>query len=290
MNHFKKNIARRKIVRGVSQLTSGVSTSDGMDVRLIRFIGSKELNMIDPFLLFDTFNSDQPNDYLGGFPNHPHRGFETVTYLLAGNMRHKDNAGHEGVIKAGGVQWMTAGRGIVHSEMPEQENGLLQGFQLWVNLPASKKYSAPNYQEFKATDIPVEMLPKGGIIRVISGKTDKGTLGVIKNKLTEPLFLDVSLNQDTTFEQEVTSTHAGFIYIVEGNVLIGIDGTEMSKQMLGILGNGNKVKISSKDKSCRFLLIAGKRLNEPVARGGPFVMNTKQEVQQAFQDYEQGRF
>jgi redox-sensitive bicupin YhaK (pirin superfamily) len=290
MNDINQSSEWQGKVRELDHLTSGVPASDGDGVRLTRIIGSPKLNMVDPFLLLDSFESDQPNDYIGGFPDHPHRGFETVTYLLAGRMRHKDNAGHEGVIETGGVQWMTAGRGIVHSEMPEQENGLLQGFQLWVNLPASDKFTAPTYQEFKALDIPVEILSSGGTIRVISGKTDKGTLGLIKNKLTEPLFLDVSLNQNSTFEQNIISTHAGIIYIIEGTVLIGTEHTVLSKQMLGVLGKGDKVKIFSKDKNSRFLLIAGKRLNEPVARGGPFVMNTRQEVQQAFLDFEQGRF
>lgn len=277
-------------VRELDQQTPGFPASDGDGVRLTRIIGSPELNMVDPFLLLDSFESDQPNDYIGGFPDHPHRGFETVTYLLAGRMRHKDNAGHEGVIETGGVQWMTAGRGIIHSEMPEQENGLLKGFQLWVNLPASEKFTPPTYQEFKREDIPVEMLSKGGTVRVISGQTDKGTLGLIKNKHTEPLFLDVNLNQNATFEQDVISTHSVFLYLIEGTALIGTERTKLSKKMLGVLGNGDKVKIFSMRENSRFLLIAGKRLNEPVARSGPFVMNTRQEVQQAFLDFEQGKF
>ena len=290
MSDTNQNSVRKGKVRELAHLTSGIPASDGDGVRLTRIIGSPEVNMVDPFLLLDSFESDQPNDYIGGFPDHPHRGFETVTYLIAGCMRHKDNAGHEGVIEPGGVQWMTAGRGIVHSEMPEQKNGLLHGFQLWINLPAAEKMTAPKYQEFKETEIPIETLAMGGKIRVISGQTDHGTLGPAKNKLTEPLYLDVNFNRDHTFEQDVFSSHGCFVYVIEGSVLIGTERAELSSRMLGVLGDGDRVKVYSNDKSSRFLLIAGKRLNEPVARGGPFVMNTKQEVQQAFFDFQQGRF
>lgn len=290
MNFTSKKAVSTWKVRELVKQTLGVPTSDGDGVQLTRIVGSPEINMVDPFLLLDSFESDQPNDYIGGFPNHPHRGFETVTYLLAGRMLHKDNAGHEGVIEPGGVQWMTAGRGIVHSEMPEQENGLLQGFQLWVNLPAAKKMTAPTYQEFQATEIPIETLASGGTVKVISGQTDQGTEGPVKNGFTEPLYLDVHLNQGTTFEQSVSNTHGGFVYVIEGSVHIGQENTELTPRMLGIFGDGDKVEVSSRSIKSRFLLIAGKRLNEPVARGGPFVMNTKQEVLQAFQDFQQGRF
>lgn len=270
--------------------TPGIPASDGDGVRLTRIVGSPEVDMIDPFLLLDAFESDQPDDYMGGFPDHPHRGFETVTYLLAGRMRHKDSAGHEGVIEPGGVQWMTAGRGIVHSEMPEQENGLLSGFQLWVNLPASDKMMAPAYQEFPAAEIPVETLASGGTVKVISGQTDQGTVGPVKNKLTDPLYVDVHLEQNETFEQKVATTHGGFVYVIEGGVKVGSNNAELPAKTLGVLGDGDKVEITAGDKASRFLLIAGKRINEPVARGGPFVMNTKQEILQAFQDYQQGKF
>ena len=235
------------------------------------------------------FESDQPNDYIGGFPHHPHRGFETVTYLLAGRMRHKDNAGHEGVIEPGGVQWMTAGRGIIHSEMPEQKNGLLQGFQLWINLPAVKKMTAPRYQEYHAFEIPIETHTSGSTIRVISGRTDRGTEGLVKNEHTNPLFLDVNLINGKSFQQDVSRKHGVFVYVIKGSVHIGVGKAELSQGMLGVLGAGDKVIISSKGYDSRFLLIRGKRLNEPVARGGPFVMNTSQEVQQAFKDFQQGR-
>jgi redox-sensitive bicupin YhaK (pirin superfamily) len=275
-------------IREIVQLTRGIAASDGDGVQLTRIIGSPPVEMIDPFLLLDAFGSDRPGDYIGGFPDHPHRGFETVTYLLAGRMRHKDNAGHEGVIQPGGVQWMTAGSGIVHSEMPEQEDGLLSGFQLWVNLPASEKMSKPAYQEFPASKIPVERLDDGGQINVIAGQTDQGTKGPVDNPHTEPLYLDVSLMQGTRFDQDVPATHGSFIYVIDG--AIDASGTMLPAGSLGVLGDGDKVEVTSLDGASRFLLIAGKRLNEPVARGGPFVMNTREEVRQAFDDYRQGRF
>ena len=204
MNASNQNSAGHGKVRELAQLTSGIPASDGDGVRLTRIVGSPEINMVDPFLLFDVFESDSPDDYIGGFPDHPHRGFETVTYLLAGRMRHKDNTGREGVIKPGGVQWMTAGRGIVHSEMPEQENGLLQGFQLWVNLPATAKMTAPAYQEFPASVIPSEKLEAGGTIKVIAGRTDNGTEGPVKNVYTDPLYLDVQLEPGQTVQRPAT--------------------------------------------------------------------------------------
>ncbi len=264
----------RKIVKTIR----GMAASDGDGVQLTRIIGSPELDMLDPFLMLDSFASDNPGDYIGGFPEHPHRGFETVTYMLAGKMRHKDNAGHEGVIEAGGVQWMTAGRGILHSEMPEQTEGLLQGFQLWVNLPAKDKMLPPAYQEFTAADIPEEAF-EGGTIKVISGVTDAGTIGAVQGTATNPLYLDVALNG--SFRQAIPPTHNGFIYVIEGEV------AGVAKGHVGVLGAGDSVALQG---AGRFLLIAGAQLNEPVARGGPFVMNTREEILQAFDDYRSGRF
>jgi len=275
-------------LREIVQLTRGMPASDGDGVQLTRIIGSPPVDMVDPFLLLDAFGSDRPGDYIGGFPDHPHRGFETVTYLLAGRMRHKDNAGHEGVIEPGGVQWMTAGRGIIHSEMPEQEDGLLSGFQLWVNLPSSEKMAKPAYQEFPSSEIPVERLGDGGQITVIAGQTDQGTKGSVENQHTTPLYLDIHLKQATRFQQAVPDTHGSFIYVIEG--MVEVSGTMVPAGSLGVLGEGDRVDITSPDGESRFLLIAGKRLNEPVARGGPFVMNTKEQVLQAFDDYRHGRF
>jgi len=273
--------------RDIVQTSMGQLASDGDGVRLTRMVGSPDVNMVDPFLLFDAFGSDQPGDYIGGFPSHPHRGFETVTYLLAGRMRHKDSAGHEGVIEPGGVQWMTAGRGVVHSEMPEQENGLLAGFQLWVNLPASHKMTDPAYQEFSASEIPVEQLASGGSVKVIAGQTDQGTVGPAHIATTKPLFFDVSLPPDASFRQAVPSSYGGFLYVLEGHVQ---GGGEVLAKMVGVLGDGDHIDMVAGPTGARFLLIAGIQLNEPVARGGPFVMNTKTEILQAFEDYQQGRF
>ncbi|MBL4893875.1 MAG: pirin family protein [Emcibacter sp.] len=278
------------LLRKIIKRSVGQRASDGAGVRLTRLIGSPEIDMLDPFLLLDCFESDNPDDYIGGFPEHPHRGFETVTYLLAGRMRHKDNAGHEGVIAPGGVQWMTAGRGIVHSEMPEQEDGLLKGFQLWVNLPAKDKMSAPAYQEFSAETIPVENQSDGVIVRVISGQTDEGTVGAVKNTWTHPLYLDISLKAGSSFHQAIPPSHNGFIYVIEGAIEAD-DAQDMVKaKQLAVLGDGDHVTLRAGTEDSRLLLIAGQRLNEDVARGGPFVMNTRAEVMQAFQDYQNGKF
>ncbi len=270
--------------------TTGLRTSDGDGVNMTRLIGTTQLENVDPFLLLDTFGSDKPNDYIGGFPSHPHRGFETVTYLLNGKMRHKDNAGNEGVIESGGVQWMTAGKGIVHSEMPEQEDGLLEGFQLWVNLPAADKMVAPAYQEFTKTEVPVERSDNGTEIRVVAGKTLKGTVGPVINSYVSPLFMDISLQAGEEFEQTVDGADNTLIYMIEGEVLIGNEARELSAKNLGILEQGDYVFVKSKSGITRFLLISAKPLNEPIARGGPFVMNTQDQVRQAFDDFKNNRF
>ena len=275
--------------RELLQTTSGIAASDGDGVKLTRIIGSQELNVLDPFLLLDAFESDNPHDYIGGFPSHPHRGFETVTYLLAGRMRHKDNAGNEGVIEPGGVQWMTAGKGIVHSEMPEQENGLLMGFQLWVNLPAAAKMSEPAYQEFSPDRVPLEQRQNGTLVRVISGTTSEGTRGPVQNSYVKPTYMDVTLPAGADFEQVVGASDNAFIFVTEGNLLIGDSRQHLGHRELGILGEGDQITVSA-NAAVRFLLVAGQPLNEPIARGGPFVMNTKAEVMQAFTDYQNGQF
>ncbi len=277
------------VVRELKSMTSGRPAMDGDGVKMTRLIGTPELNMLDPFLLLDAFGSDQSQDYIGGFPDHPHRGFETVTYLLAGRMRHKDSAGHEGVIEAGGVQWMTAGRGIVHSEMPEQEDGLLQGFQLWVNLPASEKMQKPAYQEFPADEIAVENHNNGTRIRVIAGKTNKGTSGPVINHHVDPLYMDVSLPNDQLFEQTVDKEHNTFIFVIEGELSVGDRHQILGTRQMGILSEGDEIVVSAKGDT-RFLLVSARPLNEPVERGGPFVMNTKAEVLQAFEDFQKNRF
>ena len=275
--------------RELLRTTSGVAASDGDGVKMTRVIGSQELNVLDPFLLLDAFESDKPDDYIGGFPSHPHRGFETVTYLLAGRMRHKDNAGNEGVIEPGGVQWMTAGKGIVHSEMPEQENGLLMGFQLWVNLPAAAKMMRPAYQEFPPDRVPLEQRQNGTLVRVISGTTSEGTQGPVENSYVEPTYMDVTLPGGEEFKQKVGASDNAFVFVIEGDLLIGNGRQPLGPRELGILGEGDHVTVTA-DGPAQFLLVAGQPLKEPIARGGPFVMNTKAEVMQAFTDYQNGQF
>ncbi len=277
------------ITRALQTLTSGQPVSDGDGVKMTRIIGTPELNMLDPFLLLDTFESDQAQDYIGGFPDHPHRGFEAVTYLLAGCMRHKDSAGHAGVIEAGGVQWMTAGRGIIHSEMPEQTDGLLQGFQLWINLPASKKMQAPAYQEFPANIIAVEQLENGTEIRVIAGSTNNGTTGPVINHHTNPVYMDVSLPKGQRFEQAVDTDDNVFIFVITGELSVGDSMRNIGRHQMGVFGEGDQVVVTA-NEAARFLFVAARPLNEPVARGGPFVMNTKAEVLQAFEDFKQNQF
>ncbi len=276
-------------IRELRAVITGLPTSDGDGVKMTRMIGTPELNMLDPFLLFDVFESDQANDYIGGFPDHPHRGFETVTYLLSGRMRHKDSSGHEGVIESGGIQWMTAGKGIIHSEMPEQEQGLLQGFQLWINLPAKDKMQAPAYQEFPANEIAVEHLDNGTEIRVIAGETNYDTKGPVVNTTVNPVYMDVSLPPDQVFEQSVKTDDHAFIFIIEGQLSIGETTRILNRRQLGILKKGDQVKVTA-NETTRFLLVAAHPLNEPVARGGPFVMNTKAEILQAFDDFNNNTF
>lgn len=279
-------------LRSLIQVVRGVPTTDGAGVQLTRVMCQPALPMLDPFLLLDAFRSDRPNDYIAGFPPHPHRGFETVTYLLAGRMRHQDNAGHQGVIEAGGIQWMTAGRGIVHSEMPEQREGLLEGFQLWVNLPAGHKMDPPAYQEHAAGEIPKEEREGGIRLRVITGETSLGTRGPVVQSLTQPLYLDVESPPGTAFHETLPAEHNAFLYVIAGALEVA-DGqggmVRLGPDELGILSKGDAVAARAVEAGTRFLLIAGRPLNEPVARGGPFVMNTEAEIQQAFADYRAGR-
>ena len=277
--------------RYVSRVVQGLPAVDGAGVELTRVIGTPQLNMLDPFLLLDAFDSNQPDAYIAGFPPHPHRGFETVTYLLAGCIRHRDNAGHEGVIEPGGVQWMTAGRGIVHSEMPEQTDGRLAGFQLWVNLPASHKLSEPTYQEYAPDQIPVEVRESGGVLRVIAGATSRGTRGPVVQPLTEPIYFDVSLASGDVFYETLPEQHHALLYVIDGRVeLAGVDGStvEISTRSLAVLAAGDTIEVHTVSGRAQFLLIAGKPINEPVVRGGPFVMNTKAEIRQAQEDYANG--
>jgi redox-sensitive bicupin YhaK (pirin superfamily) len=273
--------------RPVVQVVRGQETADGDGVRLTRLIGGPALPQLDPFLLLDDFRSDDPDDYIGGFPPHPHRGFETVTYLMHGRMRHGDNAGHSGVIEHGGVQWMTAGRGIVHSEMPEQEDGLLAGFQLWVNLPAAHKMMAPRYQEFGAENIPLEPREDGVVAKVIAGTTSRGTRGPVRELITPVSYFDITLPAGARFEEPVDVERNAFVYVFDGEVRIG--GRRIEAFSLALLGAGDAVEIAA-DSDSRLLLVSGAPLREPVARGGPFVMNTEAELRQAYSDYRAGKF
>ncbi len=276
-------------IRELRHLTLGMPASDGAGVKLTRLIGTPEINMLDPFLMLDAFESDNADDYISGFPPHPHRGFETVTYMLAGRMRHKDSAGNEGVIAPNGVQWMTAGRGIIHSEMPEQEEGLMQGFQLWVNLPAKAKLTEPKYQEFPAEQITVETTESGGEIRVIAGHTNAGAQGAVTNDFVKPTYLDISLKQSEVFSQNISSQENSFIYVISGSLVVGDKQRIVKKKQLGILAEGNAIKITA-ETNTRFILVSALPLNEPVAKGGPFVMNTQDELRQAVEDYHSGNF
>ncbi len=266
----------------IQERLTGRPTSDGAGVKLTRLIGGAPLQDLDPFLLLDHFGSEESTDYIGGFPEHPHRGFETVTYMLKGKMRHKDSAGNEGVISDGDIQWMTAGSGIIHSEMPEQSEGEMSGFQLWVNLPKSDKMTPPKYQEYKAADIPVEHRDNGVQIKVIAGQTDQGTIGVINNDYVHPNYWDVMMPAGTDLTDHLPVTHNAFIYVYDGK--IEIDEAYLKVGELAVLTPAETLRVNSLEEA-RFLVISGKPLNEPVARYGPFVMNTMDEINQALQDF-----
>ncbi|WP_350334776.1 pirin family protein [Coralliovum pocilloporae] len=280
-------------LRPVLLVTDGHASSDGDGVKLRRYIGTPDLDMIDPFLMLDWFHSDEPNDYIGGFPDHPHRGFETVTYMQAGKVRHWDNQGHSGVVEPGGVQWMTAASGVIHSEMPEQDNGLLSGFQLWINLPAINKMDEPGYQEFDNELIPIEARPEQGVtVKVIAGDTDAGTSAAVQDIATNPIYWDVHMHADSVFEDCIDVRNNAFIFVHEGAVEVisrGAEPVRVRTSQLGVLGAGNKLKIRALTDA-KVLVAAAMPLNEPVARGGPFVMNTRAEILQAFEDYREGRF
>ena len=276
--------------RRVRQVVRGRPTSDGAGVKLTRVIGQPGLDMLDPFLMLDEFRSDQADDYIAGFPSHPHRGFETVTYMLAGRMRHGDNQGNSGLLTAGSVQWMTAGRGILHSEMPEQEDGLMWGFQLWVNLPAKDKMTAPRYQDIAPERIPEVQLAPGAKARVIAGAVG-GVRGPVEADATAPVYLDLILDHGATVEIPLPSNHNAFAYVYEGQARVG-DGpsSDLLRGDLGVLELGERVLLSSPNAPARLILVAGRPLNEPVAKYGPFVMNTPQQIAQTIEDFRAGRF
>jgi len=275
--------------RGIARIVAGRPTTDGAGVRMTRVIATPELDHFDPFLLLDEFRSDDPNDYIAGFPDHPHRGFETVTYMLAGAMKHGDNQGNTGLLGPGSVQWMTAGRGIVHSEMPQQQDGLMWGFQLWVNLPAVRKMSPPRYQDIPAGDIPVVSIGKDVAVRVIAGEL-QGVTGPVSGVATEPFYLDIRCPGPAEFDVPTPETHNAFVYVYEGEVEVAADERRVvSRGQIALLSDGSGVEVSCA-AAARFILVAGRPVHEPIARYGPFVMNTREEIEQAIVDYQSGRF
>jgi len=274
--------------RAVERVIQGQAVMDGAGVKINRVLTQPLQRRLDPFLMLDNFGSDEANDYIAGFPSHPHRGFETVTYMIEGRMRHRDSAGNEGLLENGGVQWMTAGRGVIHSEMPEQQEGRMEGFQLWLNLPAKDKLRAPWYRDFKAADVPGFTTPMGATVKVIAG-TSHGVAGAVQRDDTEPLYLDVSLPAGATFSQRIPAGHNAFLYPYRGNVTVG--GRDVAACGMAIFANDGATDgvVVTAAEASRFILIAGRPLNEPIAQYGPFVMNTQQEIAQAVDDFRAGR-
>jgi quercetin 2,3-dioxygenase len=276
-------------IRPVLRRVQGVPASDGAGVKLRRVIGTQALPGVDPFLLLDEIRSDAGQDYAAGFPDHPHRGFETVTYVLAGRMRHGDNRGNSGLLTAGSVQWMTAGRGIVHSEMPEQEDGLMWGFQLWVNLPAKDKMIAPRYQDIAPERVPEVVLSDGARVRVLAG-TFAGVAGPVEGIVTDPILLDIAVPAGARVAVPLPVGHNAFLYAFEGEAEIGDPGTILPRGNAAVLGAGDAALVRGSAGGGRVLLAAARPLGEPVARYGPFVMNTQQQIREAIEDFQAGRF
>jgi redox-sensitive bicupin YhaK (pirin superfamily) len=275
--------------RQVERLVVGQPTSDGAGVKLERVLTQNLQRRLDPFLMLDHFSSDKPEDYGAGFPEHPHRGFETVTYMRQGRIRHRDSAGNEGLVSDGGVQWMTAGRGVIHSEMPEQREGRMAGFQLWLNLPARDKLRAPWYLDVQGADVP-QFERDGVTVRVIAGESH-GVKGAVQREVTEPLYLDLELPPGATFEQPMPATHNAFVYVYEGGLRFDT-GCQVLSGRMAILANtpgSDGVRLQAAEAPTRALLIAGQPLGEPIAQYGPFVMNTEAELVQAVRDFQAGR-
>lgn len=278
--------------RGLARIIPAINTSDGAGVRLRRSLGSGEDTRLDPFLMLDEFSSVNPGDYIAGFPAHPHRGFETVTYILDGHMRHEDHLGNQGDLKTGGVQWMTAGRGIIHSEMPQQLEGRMRGFQLWINLPAKEKMKPAGYRDIQADEIPVHALTGGGQVKIIAGTvTVQGEVitGPISGLSTEPVYLDIELPAGARFTVPVTPGHNAMAYVFEGNVQLAGSTSMLATHSGAVLSDGDHAEFIAASQGARFLLLTGRPINEPIVQYGPFVMNTVAEIEQAIQDYQTGR-
>ncbi len=277
-------------VRKIGRVIESVPTSDGAGVKLRRSIGRAPADRVDPFLMLDEFFSDNPGDYLAGFPSHPHRGFETVTYMLDGHMRHEDHLGNRGDLGPGGVQWMTAGRGVIHSEMPQQTAGRMRGFQLWINLPAKEKLRPAHYRDIGAAEIPIVDAGDAVRLKVIAGTVvvDRKTVsGPVSGVTTTPLYLDVQLASGARFEQAVPAEHRAFVYVYEGEARVG--NRRIPPHTAATLVDGDRVAITAGDSSTRLLLLAARPLNEPVVQYGPFVMNTREEIERAIEDFRAGR-
>lgn len=277
--------------RQLQQILQGRETSDGAGVRIKRSLGQHQHARLDPFLMLDEFGSNSADDYIAGFPSHPHRGFETVTYMLEGHMLHEDHMGNKGHLRNGDVQWMTAGRGIIHSEMPQQEQGMMRGFQLWLNLPAAEKMKPAHYRDIPATDIPQADLPGGGRIKVIANTAvinDKIVSGPIQGLTTEAIYWDVHLPQHAGFNHAIPSDHNTFVYVYEGDVAIGEDKRKLTQGNAGLLSKGDELSVIALSEDTRFLIISGKPIKEPIVQYGPFVMNTTDEIEQAILDYRAG--
>ena len=284
--------------RSLLQVIESMPTSDGAGVKLRRSVGSQRGLHIDPFLMLDEFYSDNPNDYLAGFPAHPHRGFETITYMLDGHMRHEDHLGNRGDLGPGDVQWMTAAHGIIHSEMPQQSAGRMRGFQLWLNLPSTEKMKPASYRDIPARDIPVVTLPTGGNVKVIAGEftlngvTTRGPVNGGGVKLsTDPQYLDVSLPAGGEFQTQIALGYSAFLYAYEGSAGIGASGAarQLPQRAAGVLSDGDAVRVQAGASGVRFLLLAARPLREPIVQYGPFVMNTHEEIEQAIADFRDGR-
>jgi redox-sensitive bicupin YhaK (pirin superfamily) len=274
--------------RRVEQLIAGQATSDGAGVKLTRVLTQNLQRRLDPFLMLDAFGSDKPDDYIAGFPDHPHRGFETVTYMIAGRMLHRDSAGHEGLLENGGVQWMTAGKGVIHSEIPQQEDGVMEGFQLWLNLPGRDKMNPPWYRDFKAADLPKFETQQGVAVTVIAGDSH-GVTGAVTREATAPLYLDVHLPAGARFEQALPATHNAFVYVYRGEVRVG--DQIVPTQRMAVLANDAQADgvVIEASADAKVLVIAGRPLKEPIVQYGPFVMNTQDEIYQALRDAREGR-
>ena len=274
--------------RSVERLVKGQATSDGAGVKLIRVLTQDLQHRLDPFLMLDAFGSDQPDDYIAGFPDHPHRGFETVTYMIAGRMLHRDSAGNEGLLQNGGVQWMTAGRGVIHSEIPQQDHGAMEGFQLWLNLHSSEKMQAPWYRDFQNGQLPQFTTPEGVAVTVIAGSSH-GISGAVTRSITEPVYLDVHMPHGTRFEQQIPEGHNAFLYVYRGEVTVA--GQTVPLQRMAILANTPQSDglVVEATADAKWILVAGKPLHEPIVQYGPFVMNTKDEIIQAMTDFRNGR-